>query len=247
MKWMFISSTLTTLLYSSLSYATPSQWTLSLGGGAKRASVQNTISIDNGSGFPAPYNTDIYTTHRGRSGMVFLALSHLWAMDNPWLSSFEAGLIVEHINRIPINGRITQYALPDFENYTYQFNASSQQVLAYGKIHIFKPQSLNPFIQFGLGLSKTRISNYTEIPLPYVTPRHPPAFKAHNNHKLATQIGAGVDLHLGGKGSASLAYVYENLGQVRSGTAGVPWNQAFQLGHLRSQQLRIGLQIHLPS
>jgi hypothetical protein len=55
--------------------------------------------VNNGSGFPAPYNQDSYSFEHGHSPLLMLS-----------------------------GGYVTQYSLPAFTNYTYNSNNTSYQM-----------------------------------------------------------------------------------------------------------------------
>lgn len=208
---------------------------LSIGAAEQYPMFDSGMNVDNGSDFSAPYNYDTYTTQRHPSPMMILAVGRRWVRDTKWLSSFSMGLSYQNLFATNAGGRVIQYSDPEFTNYNYHLNLSSNILMAFVKANLFSYRFVSPYVNVGVGCAFNRTSNYTETALPNVTPRVSPGFASETLNQFAYQAGVGVDFQLTRQLILSAGYEYLNLGSFSSWTGAGPWyNQTLNLGKYRA-------------
>ncbi|WP_019215533.1 outer membrane protein [Legionella tunisiensis] len=136
------------------------------------------------------------------------------------------GIHYSHFFSRKIKGQIMQYSLPEFTNYNYQWNLSSDLILASSKINVLEIHHVMPFVQAGIGVSINHMSEYSESVLPNVTPRINPGFSNHNRTTFAYQLGAGLDWAVKPQWLLSVGYEYTDLGKFSSGPGLQEWSSA---------------------
>jgi opacity protein-like surface antigen len=219
-----------------------SNWFVSLGLGGERPQFESTMSVNNGSNFPAPYNQDLYSVGTKTGLIVDAAIGHRWEREATWISAYSLGLSYQNIAAINAGGTVMQYSDPTFTNYNYNSYISSNVLLAFAKINLFQYRAVSPFIKGGVGCAFNRSSDYSETALANVTPRENPAFASETTSQLAYKVGAGVDVQLNKQVIISLDYAYLHLGNVSSGTGAALWSgQSLNLGSYRSNEMLLSV------
>jgi opacity protein-like surface antigen len=182
-----------------------------------------TIIINNGSDFEAPYNTDIYTGGDSSNQTSFgLTAGYRWRNENIWIPQYSLGLRYRHLFTNDINGQVIQYSLPEFTNYDYSLNMSSNALLLAGKIDVYKFNNIMPYLGLGLGMAFNH-SSYSEVALPGVTPRISPGFGNQTSSQFTYNLGAGLDVQVTPKLSLSIGYEFEHWGALNTGPGTVKW------------------------
>ena len=222
--------------------ANDSSWLLSLGVGGQQ-SQWNASSVNNGSLFPLPYSQDRFSSSSSSTkALISLFAGKSWQRDQPWLPAYSLGVLYQSLFSSPLQGSITQYSLPEFTNYRYQAQASSNLVLASGKWDLYRYHQALPYVTAGLGAAFNRFNGYQETALPGVTPRLSPGFADNSNSRFAYQLGAGVDYEVNPQLMLTVGYQYLNLGRLDSGPGTSSWSsQALGFGSYRSNAVLFGL------
>jgi len=200
-----------------------SNWFASFGVGGQFSDLPSGMTVNNGSGFPTPYDKDIYSTND--NGQVFLgaSLGRRWNRDSLWLPAFSLGGVYQYFFKNNAGGTVMQYSTPEFKNYDYQWNVSSNVILATAKLNLVQYNRLSPYVQGGIGAAFNRASGYSETALPGVTARVSPGFTDNTSSQFAYNAGAGVDLQLAPQFIFSIGYLYQDLGDVSSGAGMQDW------------------------
>mgnify|MGYP003439740312 FL=1 len=176
-----------------------------------------------------PYETgqyaDTFTNQSGASAFTwgvdatYRFKLHAPSAENYVFDSIGAGVDVFQITNFSQNGKVLQFNMPEFENYTYDLKLNNIRVMANADVD-FHPikQYFTPFIQGGLGSARTSIS-YNSVPIsPVISPDL--TLPNQTNWNFAYQAGAGVKYAAKNYLLLSLRYLYANMGKVNSSTAG---------------------------
>jgi opacity protein-like surface antigen len=178
--------------------------------------VDNTMTVNNGTGFPGAAGFDTYSTNTRWGGSIGLGTGYRWDGDYRWLPSYSLGLRYQHLFASNIGQQITQFSTPGFTNYNYSLNVASDVVMIATKVDLVRLGQLLPFVNAGIGISFNRVSNYNEIPLAGVTPRDFPGFANNSSHGLAYVIGAGLDWQVHPQLIMSVNYEFQGLGSINT-------------------------------
>ncbi len=211
--------------------------------GGQKPSFKSSMYVNNGSLLPSPSNQDSYSVNQDKAEpMIVVFAGRYWQTDKKWFPAYALGVRYEALFSTRISGAITQYSLPLFTNYVYNWDISSNLLFASGKLNLFKYKRVLPYMAGGVGAGFNRASQYTETALPNITPRVSPGFTNNLNTAFAYHVGAGLDFQLLPQWILSFAYQYMDLGNVASGPGVSTWsNESLQLGHYRSNSLLLGV------
>ena len=107
----------------------PGNWFLTLGAGVQFPEWRNPMKVNNGSGFPAPYDNDLYSTKNQSEAVIALAIGRRWQRNDFWFPySYSLGVFWQYFFRTNLGNTITQYALPEFTNYKYNWQLTSNHI-----------------------------------------------------------------------------------------------------------------------
>ncbi|AWN74053.1 hypothetical protein LEAN103870_17395 [Legionella anisa] len=215
-------------------------WFISLGGGAQFPDLNSHMNINNGSGFPEPFDQDRYSITNDNGGVIAASAGHRWQNNNFWFPSYSLSIFWQYFFKTHINGEITLYSLPEFTNYNYNFDFVSNLLLASGKINLFQYGIFSPYINGGIGSSFNNISKYSEEAFSGVTPRVSPGFRNSNTSEFAYNVGAGLDMQILPQLILSVGYIYQDLGPISSGNGVDTWaEQSLNPGSYRSNEVLV--------
>ena len=217
---------------------TKQNWYASVGVGGQFPTLNSTMTVNNGSGFPPPLDQDVYTTSNNSQVILGLSAGRRWQNDSDWLPALSAGVLYEHFFSNNAGGTITQYSTPGFTNYNYGWNVSSNVVLATAKLNLFQYAKWSPYINGGVGGAFNRTGGFNETALPGVTSRITPGFANNTSNQFAYNAGAGLDFQFAPQFLLSVGYLYQDLGNVSSGQGQQTWaGQTLNLGNYRSNDV----------
>ncbi|PWY56333.1 hypothetical protein DGG96_03090 [Legionella qingyii] len=226
-------------LHQSISNA-QGNWFTSLGGGAQFPELNSHTKVNNGSGFPAPYGADRYSITNDNGGVIAASMGRRWHNDSIWFPSYSLSIFWQYFFKTHISGEITQYSLPQFTNYNYNLDFTSNLLLASGKINLMRYGIFSPYINGGIGTSFNNISNYSETAFAGVTPRVSAGYRNSNTSEFAYNVGAGVDVQILPQLFLSVGYIYQDLGPLSSGHGVNAWTgESLNLGSYRSNEVLI--------
>lgn len=144
---------------------------------------------------------------------------HSASARNYIFDSIGAGIDFFQITNFEQTGDVLQFGLPEFENYTYKLKISSNRFMADFDLD-FHPiaQHFIPFIEAGIGAAYTSVS-YKSTP---IAPLDSPDFSLpkESSWTFAYQVGAGMKYVINTNLLLSFHYLYANMGNVDSSTAG---------------------------
>lgn len=219
---------------------TPTQknWYTSVGVGGQFPTLNSSMTINNGSGFPAPFDQDIYSTSNNAQVVLEASAGRRWHNDHLWLPALQIGVLYEYFLANNVGGTITQYSSPQFRNYNYGWNIASNVVLASAKLNLFQYKRLSPYFNGGIGGAFNRSSGYREMAAPGITARVSPDYAANTSNQFAYNAGAGIDFQFAPQLFLSVGYLYQDLGKVSSGQGTQTWaGQSLNLGTYRSNDV----------
>lgn len=219
-QWMigFVS-----FLIVSTSLAMPKQfcdsWYINFGGGVNFPRTTQNAFVTTGPGWP----DDLYIgSSTENTPIATVGFGYTWfntadTLDNYWLPFFSLGLSYSYIFQSQIKGRIQQYSLSQFENYTFQYQVQRQTILALAKLDIYRWRVIMPYLILGAGVSFNRSTNYSEQANPNVTPRISPGFNSNTQSHSSALAGLGLDLMVQDNLWASFEYDYGYYGYSKTG------------------------------
>lgn len=207
-----------------------------------RAQLPNHLSVNNGSPYLPPYNTDRYTASNQNQTISGAMLGYQWRPNMSWLSAAALAIRYQHFASRLMRGQVIQYSLPEFTNYDYQWQLASNTLGLFSRIDLFHNRHFIPFINLGLGIALNRTSKFNEFVLPNVTPRISPAYPPHTNTTLAYDLGAGLAYRMNQVLEVSISYDYQQLGPFQSGFGAGSWSTTqLRAGRYPVNTARIGL------
>ena len=197
--------------------------------------ITHHLTVDNGSEFPPPNNLDSYSTNSEASALLGVDGGYRWQRQTLWLPAYTLGFRYKHFFASNFGDQITQYSIPEFTNYNYSWNISSDILLLNAKLDLFRAGALMPYINGGIGVAFNQASGYSETALMGITPRISPAFSNKNKSSWAGSLGAGVDLQINPSFIVSVGYEFQYLGKPASGNGVDTWSDsALQFGSYQS-------------
>ncbi|WED41956.1 SPOR domain-containing protein [Legionella cardiaca] len=197
-------------------------WMLTGGVGLSNPDINDHIFVANGSDIP-PYNFDTLSLHKKNMTSILGAISYGWYKDKPWFPAYSIGIRYQHLFSENVGGMVTQYSLPEFQNYTFNWKLSSNVWSLFTKINIAQKYHLSPFINGGIGGAFNKASTYQETPFGDVTARVSPGFKKLCNTDLSYHVGTGIDVSFSSAISASIGYEFQDLGSFSSTSGKYSW------------------------
>lgn len=155
--------------------------------------------------------------------------------------SWQLGLSGYFNSKIQSTGHVWQFALPEFDNFRYNYQIQSNRLMTTGKLLSTAAGRFHPYVSGELGLGFNRASSYNETPLIIEAVPMPP-FGEHKTTAFSWGVGAGVDININTRCRLGLGYQFANLGNVTLGRSpGQVTNQTLSLPHIYSQELRFQL------
>lgn len=214
-------------------------WFVSVGVGSAHPQFDSTMSVNNGSDAPSPFDQDIYSTHRRAGAVIDFSAGRRWMRDTKWLPAYSFGLACQTLFSTNVGDTVMQYSSPDFVNYKYKSNISSNVLSAFAKLNLVNYRFLSPFVTAGAGCAFNRSSGYSETALADVTARNNPEFASKTTSHFAYNLGAGIDFNVSKRLAISVDYKYLNLGKVTSGSGVGAWLSQLNLGSLKAHEVFI--------
>ncbi len=138
-------------------------------------------------------------------------------------------------------GYVEQFSLPEFTNFTYNYQVQSYRAVATGKVLSTLHSIFHPFISGELGAAFNRAINYYEMPLTEeAIPMAP--FRDHSQTSFAWGVGTGVEVDVNPHLRLGAAYQFNDIGKAKLGQSPVQaTHQTLSIPNLYSHQLRIQL------
>lgn len=198
-------------------------WYGAVGAGVQFPGSISDMVVNNNSGFPAPYNQDLYAIDTKSGAVVALSAGYRWERDDFWIPAYSAGVSWQYYFNTQVGNTIMQNSIPEFLNYNYTWNVQSNLVLATAKVNIVQYDHISPYVNAGIGAALNNASGYSETALANVTPRISPGFADNTASQFAYQIGTGIDVQVTPQIILSLGYNYQNLGNLASGSGVGTW------------------------
>jgi opacity protein-like surface antigen len=221
---------------------TDASWILSVTGGVQFPMFNSNMTVNNGSGFPAPFDQDLYKTKQHNQPILGVSAGRRWTRDNAWLPSFAVGLSYRYLFAANAGSNILQYSDPTFNNYTYSWDVSANLLLTQFKLNVYEYAKFSPFITAALGGGLVTSDSYSESPLSGITPRVSPGFGSNNSWQFVYGIGAGLDYQIARQVIISAEYQFLDLGNVTSGSGAGSWSgQSLSLGSYRTNTVMLSV------
>lgn len=226
------------LLMLSVPCFSKADWYITAGGGEQYPRINSSMTVNNVPGFSLPYGQgqDIYSTSSGHPTVFDLSVGRRWKHQRMWFPACSIGVSYQHVFSSNVGDTITQYSDPTFTNYNYEWDISSDILLAALKVNIVQWSKFSPYLTGGIGGAFNQASNYNETALPGLTAtRDSAGFASNTTRQFAYVAGAGIDFQMTEQVLLSLEYQYQNLGNVSSGKGTDAWtSQSLNLGSYHS-------------
>ncbi len=219
-------------------------WFISGQAGGQAMALPASTTVNNGEGFPRPFDNDIYTVkrHPDETTLLGVQIGRYMPLDSFGVSAFSLGVLYQYWFNTDVSGQVVQFSLPQFTNYNYSWRTSSSLLLANGKLNLAEYHLASAFLQGGIGASFHRGHGYTEAALSNVTPRISPQFQSGQTSGFAYILGAGLDFKIDKSIIASFSYQYSKLQALSAGMGIGTWaSQTLQLGSAESNALLFSL------
>lgn len=119
-----------------------------------------------------------------------------------------------------VRGNVWQYQLPQFDNYRFRTPVTSTRLMIDAKPGLFTWHQISPYPILGIGLGINKISYQESVIGIGVAPNSVHSLSNKSNSNFVYDLGVGARLTLTSNISASLEYLYTNLGKMSpSGTS----------------------------
>lgn len=207
---------------------------ITLGAGFTRTGHAQTLSV-------LPPFSNHYTSEKAyqSSGLLGLGLGVEHGLTEQL--SWQLGLSGYFNSNIRSTGHVWQFALPEFDNFIYDYTIQSKRVMATGKVLATIKQSIHPYVSCELGAGFNRTSAYKETPLIIEAVAMAP-FSDRTHASLAWGVGGGIDVDINPTLRLGLGYQFANLGKTSLGASPAQFTQqSLRLPHLYSQEVRFQL------
>lgn len=184
------------------------------------------MTIDNGSGFPAPGNVDQYhASSTQKEGMLAAAAGYRWTQQaQAWLPAVELALRYQYLFPQSINGSVTQFSLSPNQDYAYHWTTDVNIISLFTKLDLISYKKTMLYVDVGVGSAFVHAHDYQETAYPGVTPRISPAFANRTSSQWSYNVGAGIDISLSPQLIGSVGYDYQSLGDMTSGPGQTTWS-----------------------
>lgn len=217
-------------------------WYLGAELGLTKPNLKNTTTVNNGSNYPAPSNQDRYSIHTSNMTDLGVQLGYRFSRNASFIPAYSIGLRYQHLFQNKVQGSVIQYSLADFNNYRYAVNVQSNLLSLYSKIDIATLGPIMPYVDLGLGMVRSRISQFSESPNANITPRLSPSFAARTQGQFAYTLGAGIDITLMPKLWMNIGYDFQSLGNLSTGHGNHAWSaDRLNFGTFKTNTGLIGL------
>ncbi|NNM59563.1 MAG: outer membrane beta-barrel protein [Legionellales bacterium] len=212
--------------------------------GASQNSTSNTSGI-----VFSPFETDTITKANKKSSSfvpgVGITYNYAFPREDYYIHAVSVGLNYYHTGASR-DGQVYQYGFPQFNNYTYKMNISSNRVMLDGEVDLHPLWNcLTIFGEAGVGGALNNMSYNEQSVL-----GNGGALNLGGNTHLAfaSEFGGGVKMPVNQKSEVSVRYLYANLGKAESNTASD--SGASELTQpistdLTSQSILVGYAYHL--
>lgn len=217
-------------------------WFADIDLGVMQGNASDSLTVANGSDYPPPLNVDNYSKGSTTPVMLGLQVGHRWQRDAKWVPAYALALRYQHLFVSDVKGSITQYSLPEYNNYSYRWGVESNVLSLYSKFDLAKYGRVMPYVDVGLGLSINRSISFEETAYPGITPRISPDFGAKASTQFAYNVGAGLDFVLSSKLLLSVGYDYQQFGSMTSGPGKSTWSgERLSLGNFTGNTALVGM------
>lgn len=158
--------------------------------------------------------------------------------------NIQVGISYSQLPIFPENGILTQGVdAQSADQYGYNFDIRSQQVLAEGKLLWHPYANLNPYLLFGIGAAFNEASAY-KTSLGCTNLSLTPSFGNASNTALSYSLGLGMDVDVVKNFRLGVGYRFTSLGtsELANGYVGnTPINHKLQESNLHLQEFVIEL------
>ncbi len=114
------------------------------------ATINSSTTVNNGSGFASPNDQDIYSVEPNNSSLLLgIGVGKRYELNHEWMQAVSVGLQYQYFYERNISGQITEFSIPEFENYSYQWPLGSNLILANAKFNFKDYKQFSPYFSVG--------------------------------------------------------------------------------------------------
>lgn len=149
----------------------------------------------------------------------------------------QLGLAVAATSSAKLSGVIWDDALPQFNNYTYNYHIQHTHLALKGKLLADMNQYVMPWISASIGVGFNRAYSYTNTPVIFEAVTNPD-FSSNTETSFTYTVGAGVQKALDQNWQVGVGYEFADWGQSQLGRAsGQTLGTGLNLNHLYTNGL----------
>lgn len=128
------------------------------------------------------------------------------------------GLTLGFVDDNQMSGIVQEFALPEFDNFNYQYDILSMTAMATLKINFLANDRWQPYVDGGIGIASNDAYNYQETPrVEGAVPMSP--YGEYRSNNLAYSLGLGLMYHVNSALSLGLGYQFSDLGSAKLGVS----------------------------
>lgn len=189
--------------------------------------------VENSYLFQEGFPPDLYfSNHLRKTTLLTLSGGYLWVRPSAWFPYTSIGLEYSGTPKHRLTGLIADYNDLEEINHRYQYEVIQQNIRLVNKINIYNWHGWMPFIQLGLGGTRTKYNQYREISLPNLPSQHDdPKFSQETTFSFAYHASLGIDYMLNKRVWAGLSYRFDDFGKGQTGDAR---EGIFLKGHIKN-------------
>lgn len=226
------------LLISGAVCAQSANWQLNLQAGIGKIDKNDAQYVSNGP--LIPNNPDRYSPSSVETAFIGDAgVERNFVNNKPWFANFAVGLHYNFSNQYSVKGDLIEFNLPQFNNYTYEYDVQHHAMLATLTDDIYHGKTLSPFMLLGVGVSLNTASGFGLTPKAGITTPRALSYQANTKTQFAWEAGLGLRYTISNHYSATLSYVYADMGDAKLGANN--FNESGLEQHLHYQTALLGI------
>jgi opacity protein-like surface antigen len=153
----------------------------------------------------------------------------------------QLGAALAATSNAKLSGIIWDDAMPQFDNYSYNYKVNHTHVAIKGKLLADKGFPVIPWVSASLGVGFNRAHQFKSIPRIFEALPNAP-FTSHTTSAFTYTLGAGVQKNLSEHWQVGIGYEFADFGKSHLGPArGQTLNSGLSLNHLYTNGVLLNL------
>ncbi|STX28305.1 Uncharacterised protein [Legionella beliardensis] len=134
--------------------------------------------------------------------------------------SYQLGIAAYGNTAVNSRGHVWQFALPEFDNFSYRYKIQSTAFLLTGKLLSDYSSIIHPYLSANIGLGLNRSFSYEETPLIEEAVAMEP-FRNHTSNSFAWGAGTGLEINITPTTRFGIGYQFIDFGNATLGKSPV--------------------------